>query len=170
MVHVRFSTRFPFSLVQGDGALTNKVSRRTIMATISNATLDIVNVDGTTVEVTVNYDLVPNQTEKLAKSVFGEEIVVLADDSGVQTPVFTFADGPKPAQYAVSSSTGTVSRSRSHKISKSTLNEDPGFLANGAEDPDEILAQITVSYVANAPVGSSPPLPVSTTIQKGAWV
>ena len=140
------------------------------MATISNATLDIVNVDDTTVEVTVNYDLTPNQTEKLAGSVFKEEIVLMGDDPGVQTPLFTFADGAKPAEYAVTSSTGTVSRSRSHKISKSTLNEDPGFLANGAEDPDEILAQITISYAANPP--STPVLPptTSTATQKGAWV
>jgi|SRR6185437_11255328 len=140
------------------------------MATISNATLEIDNVDDKTVKVTVKYDLVPNQTEKLASSVFEEDIVLLADDSGTRTQVFAFANGAKPAQYAVSSSTGTVSRSRDHEIPKSTLNEDPGFLKDGAEDPDEILAQITISYAANAP--STPALPpaATTKIHKGAWV
>ena len=140
------------------------------MATISNATLVIENVDDTTVKVTVNYDLVPNQTEKLATSVFQEDISIVANDSGTLTPVFTFANGAKPAQYAVDTSTATVSRSRDHQIPKSTLNEDPGFLANGAQDPDEIQAQITITYAANAP--STPKLPPVTTtnLVVGAWV
>ncbi|MFL6448533.1 MAG: hypothetical protein ACJ746_12705 [Bryobacteraceae bacterium] len=140
------------------------------MATISDPTLDITNVDDTTVLVTVSYGLVPNQTEKLARTVFQEDIELRADDSGTQTPVFTFANGPKPAQYAVDSSTGTVLRSREHKIPKSTLNEDPGFLANGAQDPDEILAQITISYAANAPTTSALPPVTTTSTEKGAWV
>ena len=139
------------------------------MATISDAKLDIENVDDTTVKVTVSYTLKPDQTEKLARTVFQEDIVVNGSDSGVLTPVYTFPNGPKPAQYAVDSSTTTVARSRDHKISKSTLNEDPGFLANGAQDPDEILATITVSYAANAPTSSSAPPPVNTTTQVGAW-
>src|ERR671930_567673 len=98
------------------------------MANIKNEKLEIENVDDTTVKVTVSYDLVPNQTEKLAGTVFQEDIVLLGDDSGVQTPVFTYANGPKPAQFPVDSSTTTVSRSRDHKIPKSTLNEDPDFL------------------------------------------
>lgn len=140
------------------------------MATISNATLDIENVDDTTVKVTVTYDLVPNQTEKLANTVFQEDIALMGDDSGTRTPVFTFANGPIPAQYAVSSSTGTVSRSRDHKISKSTLNEDPDFLKDGSENLDEILAQITISYAANAPSPPALPPTAETKIHKSAWV
>src|ERR1700748_109646 len=98
------------------------------MATISNATLNIENVDDTTVKVTVSYDLVPNQTEKLAGTVFQEDILLMGDDSGTLTQVFAFPNGPKPAQYAVNSSTTTVSRSRDHQIAKSKLNADPGFL------------------------------------------
>lgn len=140
------------------------------MATISKPTLDIVNVDDTTVKVTVNYNLTPNQTEKLARTVFQEDIVVKADDSGVQTPVFTFANGALPAQYAVDSSTTTVTRTRDHNLSKSSLNEDSGFLKNGAEDPDEILAEVTISYAANAPSPSALPPVKTTDLQKGAWV
>ena len=140
------------------------------MATISNPKLDIDNVDDTTVKVTVTYDLVPNQTEKLASTVFQEDIVLLGDDSGIQTPVFAFANGPIPAQYAVDPSTGTVSRSRDHNISKSTLNEDPDFLKDGSENLDEILAQVTISYAANAPSTSAVPPPATTKTHKGAWV
>jgi hypothetical protein len=140
------------------------------MATISNEKLEIDNVDDTTVKVTVSYDLAPNQTEKLAGTVFQEDIVLLGDDSGAQTQVFAFPNGAKPAQYAVNSSTGTVSRSRNHNISKSKLNEDPGFLANGAEDPDEILAQITISYAANPPGTSALPGAATTKTEKGAWI
>jgi hypothetical protein len=140
------------------------------MATISKPTLDIANVDDTTVELTVSYDLTPNQTEKLAQTVFKETIELKGDDSGTLTTVFTFADGAKPSEYAVDSSTGTVSRVRSHKVPKSTLNEDPGFLANGAEDPDEILAEVTISYAANAPSTSALPSAKSSKTQIGAWV
>jgi hypothetical protein len=141
------------------------------MATISNATLRIDNVTDTTVRVTVSYNLVPNQTEKLANTVFQEKIEVLGDDSGKQTPLFTFADGAKPAQYAVDTSTTTVSRSRDHIIPKSTLNEDPGYLADGAEDPDEVLAQITISYAANAPSTPALPAPAKTPLHpQAAWV
>lgn len=139
------------------------------MATISDATLDIENVDDTTVKVTVSYTLKPDQTEKLAGTVFQEKIRLLGNDPGVQTEVFAFADGAKPAQFAVNSSTITVSRSRDHQISKSTLNEDPGFLANGAQDPDEILAEITISYAANAPSTSALPGAVQTKTVVGAW-
>ncbi|MGH9662945.1 MAG: hypothetical protein ACRD9L_00800 [Bryobacteraceae bacterium] len=140
------------------------------MATISNEKLEIDNVDDTTVKVTVSYDLVPNQTEKLAQTVFQEDIVLQGDDSGTRTDVFAFANGPIPAQYAVDSSTATVSRSRDHKIPKSTLNEDPDFLKDGSENLDEILAQITISYAANAPGTSAIPPPKTTKTHKGAWV
>lgn len=138
------------------------------MATISNTTLDIVGVDDKTVKVTVNYDLVPNQTEKLAGTVFQEDIVLLGGNSGAQ--VFAFANGAKPAQYAVSSSTGTVSRSRDHKLPKSDLNENPGLRGDDAEDQDEILAQITISYAANAPGTSALPPATKTKTRTGAWV
>jgi len=139
------------------------------MAKITDPTLKIENVDDTTVKVTVEYGLEPDQDEKLAQSVFKEVIEVYGDDSGTLTPVYTFPSGAKPAEYAVDTSTTTVSRSRDHKISKSTLNEDPGFLANGAQDPDEILAQITISYAANAPSNAKLPPPTQTKTLTGAW-
>jgi hypothetical protein len=139
------------------------------MATISDAALNIKNVDDTTVKVTVSYTLTPNQTEKLAGSVIQEDIAVMGDDSGTLTQLFAFANGPKPAQYAVSQSTTSVLRSRDHQLAKSTLNEDSGFLANGAEDPDEIKAQITVSYAANAPTTSALPGPTLTNTIVGAF-
>jgi hypothetical protein len=140
------------------------------MATISNEKLEIENVDDITVKVTISYDLVPNQTEKLARTVFKEELVVQGDDAGTRTDLFTFPDGAKPSQYAVDTSTATVSRSRDQKIPKSTLNEDPDFLKDGSENLDEILAQITISYAANAPTTSAIPAPKTTPIHKGAWV
>jgi hypothetical protein len=140
------------------------------MATISDPTLDIVNVDDTTVKVTVVYTLTPSNLEKLAESVFQENIALLADDSGTLTPVFTFADGSLPAQYKVDQSTTSVTRTRDHKIPKSTLNEDPDFLANGAEAQDEILAQVTISYAANAPTSPTLPAAKNSKTKKGAWV
>ena len=132
------------------------------MATISDATVDIKNVDDTTVKVTVSYTLTPNKTEKLAGTVFQEKIKLVGSDSGTLTELFAFADGANPAQYAVSSSTTTVVRSRDHQLPKSTLNEDQGFLPDGAEDPDELLGQIILSYAANAPTTSALPGPTLT--------
>jgi hypothetical protein len=154
--------------VQGNDA--RQAIKENAMATISDPTLDIVNVDDTTVKVTVVYTLTPSNLEKLAGSVFQEDIVLMGDDSGTLTPVFTFANGSIPAQYAVSQSTTSVTRSRDHKISKSTLNEDPAFLANGAENQDEILAQVTISYAANAPTSPTLPAPKNTKTKQGAWV
>jgi hypothetical protein len=139
------------------------------MATISNAALDIKNVDDTTVKVTVSYTLTPDQTEKLGGAVFQEDIVVGGVDSGTLTPLFTFANGAKPSQYAVSSSTTSVLRSRDHQLDKSTLNEDSGYLPTGAEDPDEIQAQITLSYAANAPTKPALPGTTSTNTVVGAF-
>jgi hypothetical protein len=140
------------------------------MAKISNQKLKIENIDDNNVKVTVSYDLTPGPTEKSAGSVFQEDIVLMADDSGTLTPLFTYANGPINAQYAVNSSTGTVSRSRDHNLPKSTLNEDPDFLADGAEDPDEIVAQITISYAANAPTTPNLPPTTTTNTKTGAWV
>src|SRR5215471_1548495 len=139
------------------------------MATISDATLEIKNFDDKNVQATVSYTLKADDTEQLAQSVFNDLVELLGDDSGTQTTVFTYPSGAKPSQFAVSQSTPTVARSRTQTIAKSTLNEDSGFLANGAEDPDEILARITVTYVANQPTGAVSPAPLTTTIQKGAW-
>ena len=137
------------------------------MATISGATLDIANVNATTVRLTINYTLAPNNVEQLAGTVFRENIEVIGDDPGVLTdiPVTAF-----PTQnFAVSTTTPTVARTRTRNVLKSALNEDPLFLANGAEEADEILARITLGYAANAPTTPAIPPPVTTNTVAGAW-
>ena len=139
------------------------------MASIADPTLEITNVDDKNVQVIVSYTLKSDNTEQLAGSVFNDVVELLADDSGTQTTIFTYPTGAKPSQFSVSSSAPNVVRSRKQTIPKSTLNEDNGFLANGAEDPDEIFGRITVTYVANQPSGYVPPPPKVTATEKGAW-
>jgi len=137
------------------------------MATISGATLDIANVNATTVTLTVNYTLTPNNIEQLAGSVFSENIQVIGDDPGILTDALVAA---LPIQnFAVSTATPTVARTRTRNVPKSALNEDPLFLANGAEEPDEILARITLAYAANAPTAPAIPPPATTNTVVGAW-
>jgi hypothetical protein len=137
------------------------------MATISGATLDIANVNATTVSVTINYTLAPNSVEKLAGTVFSEDIQVIGDDPGVLTD--TVATTFPTQNFAVSTATPTVARTRTRNVLKSALNEDPLFLASGAEEPDEILARITLAYAANAPTTPAVPPPVTTNTVTGAF-
>ncbi len=140
------------------------------MATIANQTLTIDNVDDTTVLVTVNYELTRGPTEKTAAAVFNEDMRLMGDDNGTLTELFAFASGPKHAQFALNSTTGTVLRSRSHNLAKSVLNEHPAFLPDGSENLDEIKAKITLSYAANAPIPPNLPLTVFTDNHIGAYV
>lgn len=137
------------------------------MATITNATLTIDNSNATNTTVTVRYRLTPSQIEKLAGTVFSENIRIIGDDSGAATDITisTFPDNP----YAVNSTTNVVDRVRTRTILKSNLNEDPEFLATGAETIDEIFARISITYAASAPVPPALPGPVSTTVVSGAW-
>jgi hypothetical protein len=137
------------------------------MATISGATLDIANFNATTVILTVNYTVTPNNVEQLAGTVFTENIDVIGDDPGILTDTVVAALATQ--NFAVSTATPTVVRTRTRNVLKSTLNEDPLFLANGAEEPDEILARITLAYAANAPTAPAIPPPATTNTVIGAW-
>ena len=59
------------------------------MATISGASLTIANVNATTVKATVKYTLTPNVIEKLAGTVFSEDIRLIGDDPGVISDVLS---------------------------------------------------------------------------------
>ena len=137
------------------------------MATISNRTLTVENLNATTVKVTVKYRLTPSAIEKLAGTVFSENIQLIGDDPGVlgDIVITTF---PADA-FAVSNATPTVERTRNRNVLKSAMNEDPEFLTTGAEIIDETFARITLAYAANAPVPPALPSPGSTNIVTGAW-
>lgn len=137
------------------------------MATISNASLVIENLNDTTVTTTIRYRLTPTPIEKLAGSVFSENIRLIGDDPGVLTDIVitTLPDSP----YAVTNATNFIDRVRTRSVLKSALNEDPLFLATGAETPDEVFARIAVTYAASAPAIPTLPSPVSTAMVIGAW-
>ena len=137
------------------------------MATMTAPALAIAQVNTTTVSLTVKYTLTPSQIEKLAGTVFSENIQVIGDDTGTSNDVVitTF-----PAQvFAVNSSTVTVPRIRTRNVLKSNLNEDSGFEATGAEQSDEILARVTLTYAAGAPVVPTLPPPGKSKQVTGAW-
>ena len=137
------------------------------MATISNKSLLVENVNNTTVKLTVKYTLTPSAIEKLAGTVFSENIQLIGDDPLVVTDrlIATFqADA-----FAVSSGTSTVLRTRTRNVLKSAMNEDPDFVATGAEQSDEVFARIALAYAANPPIPSALPSPTSTNIVTGAW-
>ena len=139
------------------------------MATISNQshTIEAIPGNDTTVKVTVKYTLTPSPVEKLAGTVFSESIRLIGDDAGTVSDI-TITNFPQD-NYAVSSSTATVNRTRTRSVLKSTLNEDPAFTASGAEQIDETFARITLAYAANAPVPPALPAPVVTSVVTGAW-
>jgi hypothetical protein len=135
------------------------------MATISNQSLTVENLNDTTVRVTVKYRLTPSNVEKLAGTVFSENIQLIGDDGDTNDGITSFPG----ATYAVSSSTPFVDRSRIRSVLKSTLNEDPGFQPTGAELVDETFARIKLAYAANAPNPPTLPPTASTNSVKGAW-
>lgn len=139
------------------------------MATISSPTLTIANFNATTVTVTVRYTLLPNRIEKLAGSVFSENIQLIGDDPGVAGDI-VITNFPVDA-FAVSDATPLtgVVRTRSRRVLKSALNEDPQFLTTGAEVVDETFARITLTYAANPPDPPALPGPTSTNLVTGAW-
>lgn len=137
------------------------------MATISNLSLNVENLNATTVKVTVKYRLTPSAIEKLAGTVFSENIQLIGDDPGVAGDIVitTFT----PDAFAVSSSTLNVERTRTKNVSKSAMNEDPEFQTTGAEVVDETFARITLAYAASAPIPPTLPSPAITNIVTGAW-
>jgi hypothetical protein len=137
------------------------------MATISNASLLVENFNNTTVKLTVKYTLTPSAVEKLAGTVFHENIQLIGDDPGILSDI-VITNFPGDS-FAVSNPTPTVARTRTRNLLKSALNEDPGFASTGAELSDEVFARITLAYAANAPIPSALPSPASTNIVSGAW-
>ena len=137
------------------------------MATISNRSLIVDNVNATTVKITVKYTLTPTAIEKLAGTVFSENIQLIGDDPGVASDI-VITTFPADA-FAVSNATPTVNRTRTRNVLKSAMNEDPEFLTTGAEVIDETFARITLAYAANAPVPPSLPSPGTTNFVTGAW-
>ncbi|HYG82756.1 MAG TPA: hypothetical protein VD861_20335 [Pyrinomonadaceae bacterium] len=137
------------------------------MATISNQSLTIQNVNATTVSVTVRYSLTPNGDEKLLGSGFRENIQLIGDDPGTANDVVIF-NFPEQG-YSVNNTTTSVNRSRTRTILKSSLNEDSGFATTGAELSDEILARINITYIGNDPTPPALPQPTATNTVSGAW-
>jgi len=139
------------------------------MATISSPSLLIETIPGssTTVKLTVKYTLTPTAIEKLAGTVFSENIQLIGDDPGVAGDI-VITNFPADA-FAVGSATSTVSRTRTRNVSKSAMNEDPAFQTTGAETIDETFARITLAYAASAPSPPTLPSPASTNIVTGAW-
>ena len=137
------------------------------MATISLPSLVVENVNATTVKLTVKYTLTPNAVEKLAGTVFTENMRLVGDDVGTATDIVITNF---PAQsFAVSNATPTVLRTRVRNVLKSSMNEDPDFAVNGGELSDEAFALITLTYAASPPIPSAIPSPASTNIVSGAW-
>lgn len=137
------------------------------MATISSPSLTVENVNATVVKLTVKYTLTPNAVEKLAGTVFTENIQAIGDDAGVLTDI-VISNFPADS-FAVSAATPTVVRTRVRNVLKSSMNEDPEFLLNGGELSDEVLGRITLSYAANPPIPSALPSPASTNTVSAVW-
>jgi hypothetical protein len=137
------------------------------MATITVPTFTVANVNATTVALTVNYTLTPNATEKLAGTVFSENIQAIGDDPGIISDIVVTNF---PVQvFAVNAATVSVARSRTRNVLKANMNEDPAFLANGAEQSDEVLARVTLSYAANPPIPPAIPPVTNSAAVSGAW-
>lgn len=139
------------------------------MATISFPAqgLTVANLNATTVQVTVRYRLTPSPIEKLAGTVFSENIQLMGDDPGVVNDI-VIANFPGDA-YAVNAATNFVDRTRTRNVLKSAMNEDPAFLTTGAEQVDETFARITLAYAASPPIPPTLPPPTSTNTVSGAW-
>lgn len=135
------------------------------MATISNPSLLVTNLNDTTVSVTVKYTLNVNMLEKLGGSVFTENIQLIGEDPGPDDLVITTFTGDS----YTSNGLATVTRTRTKNVLKSAMNEDPKFESNGAEQPDEVLARITLKYGANPPDPPALPPPTVTNTVTGAW-
>ena len=137
------------------------------MATISNQTLTVQNVNATTVRATVKYRLTPSNIEQLSGTVFSEEIRLIGDDPGVGSDIL-IANFPVKV-FPVSSSVPFVDRAQARNVLKSAMNEDPQFQTTGAEIVDETFARITLAYAGSQPTQPTLPPPTSTPIVKGAW-
>ena len=141
--------------------------KETIMAAITVPALVVTNVNNTTVNLRVSYTLTPSAIEKLAGTVFSENIQAIGDDAGVlgDIVITTF-----PTQvFAVNATTTNVPVTRTRNVLKSNMNEDSGFLTTGAEQSDEVFARVTITYAANAPAAPTLPPPGKSATVTGAW-
>jgi hypothetical protein len=141
------------------------------MASITVPVLTITNVNATTVSLRVTYTLTPSLIERLAGTVFQDTIIAIGDDApfgsfgGTDIIVSIFPTAP----FAVNSATINVPRTITVNRLKSSLNEDPTFLATGAEQMDEIFARVTIAYAAAAPAVPTLPVPTASNQVSGAW-
>ena len=117
--------------------------------------------------MTVKYRLTPSTIEKLAGTVFSENIQLIGDDPLVAGDI-VITNFTSDA-FAVSDSTTNVERIRTKNVSKSAMNEDPEFQTTGAEVVDETFARITLAYAASPPAPPTLPPPAITAIVTGAW-
>jgi hypothetical protein len=117
------------------------------------------------VTVTVKYTLIPSAVEKVAETVFTENIQLIGYDGK--------PNGPVIANFAQDAYTtngqSSVLRTKTKNVPKSTLNEDKEYKANGAEEPDEIQARITIGYGPVKPNPQTLPPPTVTNTIKDVW-
>ncbi len=139
------------------------------MATLTNCILEITPVaDQKKVQLKVQYTLTPNQTEKLAGTVFGGTVQIRQDDPGTgQDNILTTISD---SQFAVSTSTSSITRKlNAVVVPKSLLNEDTGFGLEGEQQVDEVFARAVVTYKANAPTPLPVITPADSIVHRGAW-
>lgn len=138
------------------------------MATITNVTLKLEPIAGTTtsVKATVSYILNTDNNERVAGSSFRGNVQLLGVDP-LAKPVI--ADVGVTA-FTINPTNPTNSKERVFNVTKAALNEDPGFGPMGEEQTDEIQAKVTLQYNAGMPIGYTNPAPAfSATITGRAW-
>ena len=142
------------------------------MATITVPVLTITNVNATTVSLRVTYTLTPSNIERLAGTVFQDAIKVIGDDAPFGTfggTDLTVADMSTGAFAVGAAPPLSYPRTVTVNRLKTSLNEDPTFLANGAEQVDEMFARVTIAYAANPPAVATLPAPGVSNQVSGSW-
>lgn len=155
------------------------------MATISNVTLAISDYNSLTgtVKLTFKYRLTPSAVEKMAGTVYKEQLSLLGRDYAIPLPlpveaeradillptrdstIRTFNGG----MFAASPSTPAIDRQFVVTVAKSILNEDPELSSTGSETSDEVLSKVMVTMIANLPVGAGPIPPGFSSVVSGTW-
>lgn len=151
------------------------------MATLSNVTLSISDYNATakTVRLTFKYRLTPSSVEKMAGTVYREQFSLLGRDYIILVPGVVEAVGLPPhdstirtfngGMFAASPSAPAIDRQLVVTVAKSILNEDPGLSASGSESVDEVLSKVSVTAIANIPVGAGPIAPGFSSLVSGTW-
>ena len=137
------------------------------MATLANVTLEPkrVSPNSPNVSLHLTYTLTPSTVEKQAGTVFREHIEILGEDGAVDPLLVALSDQTFP----VSTTTASVARTRDRTVSKSIINEDPGVDTRASELGDELLAKVTVTYAANAPIPTPVIPPAFSAVVRGVW-